>query len=78
MNNVNVYNRWGGGTVVDSGNHYAGRVGNTTYLGNKGGDVYADRDGNVYRRQDGSWQKYGNDGWNDVQHPNTASAASGP
>ena len=77
VNNVNVYNRWGGGTVVNAGNHYAGHVGNTLYLGNKGGDVYADRDGSVYRRQDGSWQKYGNDGWNDVQHPNTANAASG-
>lgn len=74
VNNVNVYDRWGGGTVVNGGDHYAGHVGNTTYFGNKGGDVYADRDGNVYRRQDGSWQKYGNGGWNDADRPNTANA----
>jgi hypothetical protein len=74
VNDVNVYNRWGGGTVVNGANHYAGHVGNTTYFGNKGGDVYADRDGNVYRRQDGSWQKYGNGGWNDADRPNTANA----
>ncbi|MBM4247296.1 MAG: autotransporter [Deltaproteobacteria bacterium] len=78
VNNMNVYTRWGGGAVVNDGNHYAGRVGNTTYLGNAGGDVYADRDGNVYRRQDGGWQKYGNDGWNDVQRPNAADAANAP
>lgn len=78
VNNVNVYNRWGGGTVVNGGNRYAGHVGNTTYFGNKGGDVYADRDGNVYRRQDGSWQKYGNGGWNDVDRPSRANAASAP
>lgn len=75
VNNVNVYDRWGGNTVVNGANHYAGHVGNTTYFGNKGGDVYADRDGNVYRRQDGSWQKYGNGGWNDVSHPNASGQA---
>jgi hypothetical protein len=67
VNNVNVYNRWGHNTVIDSGNRYAGHVGNTTFAGH-GGDVYADRNGNVYRRQDGSWQKYDNGQWNDVPH----------
>ena len=76
VNDVNVYGRWGSGTVVNDGNRYAGHVGHTTFLGNTGGDVYADRDGNVYRRQDGGWQKYGNDGWNDVQRPSAADAAN--
>jgi hypothetical protein len=75
INNVNVYNRWGHDTVVNSGNRYAGHVGNTTYLGNKGGDVYADRNGNVYRRQDDSWQKYDDGGWNDVNKQNAENRA---
>lgn len=66
INNVNVYNRWGKNSVVSGDDRYAGRVGNTTFAGNKGGDVYAGRNGNVYRREDGSWQKYDDGNWNDV------------
>ena len=75
INNVNVYNRWGHDTVVSNDNRYAGRIGNTTFAGNKSGDVYADRNGNVYRRQDGGWQKYDDGNWNDVDKQNAASRA---
>jgi hypothetical protein len=75
INNVNVYDRWGHNTVVNGGNRYAGHVGNTTFAGNKNGDVYADRNGNVYRRQDDGWQKYDDGDWNDLDKQNAQNRA---
>ncbi len=67
VNETNIYNRWGKSTVYSSGNKYAGRIGNTTFAGEKGGDVYASHDGSVYRHdKGGGWQKYDDGQWNDV------------
>ena len=72
VNNVHIghaYDNWDHGAVVaHSGDVWAGHAGNTTVVGKKGGNIYADHNGNVYRRQDGTWQKMDNGGWNTLSN----------
>jgi hypothetical protein len=59
MNNVNVYNRWGGNTVAAR----TARPFTAPRAGAAGGrDLYAGRDGKVYERQNNQWMERSNSG----------------
>jgi hypothetical protein len=57
-NNVNVYNRWGGNTVVPRA---AARPEVSSRAGGSR-DIYAGRDGNVYERRNNTWMQKSNSG----------------
>jgi hypothetical protein len=59
-NNVNVYNRWGGGTVVPRAARPA--VASTRPVGPAQRDLYAGKDGRVYERQNNNWMERNNSG----------------
>src|SRR5262249_46370296 len=61
----------GGGAAVSRRGPQGSSVAGKT----AGGDVFAGHDGNVYRNQGGTWQKYGSDGWSNVERP---AATTGP
>jgi hypothetical protein len=59
-NNVNVYNRWGGGAVVPRAVRPA--VASARPSGAAQRDLYAGRDGRVYERQNNNWMERNNSG----------------
>lgn len=55
----------GNGVIRGSGENGSG------FVGKKGDDVYAGKDGNVYRKTEDGWQQHGENGWSDVNRPET-------
>lgn len=81
----NVYGSWGTAGVKHGGDfarisggatnnaaavNWRNSNGNQGFVaGRRGGDIYAGRDGNVYRQDNGQWQKHTDNGWENVNRP---------
>lgn len=72
INHLNVYNKWGGNTVINRNNlknnisNWQGK--NVKGFENARNNVFAGRDGHAYRNEGNSWQKYsGNGKWSSFE-----------